>query len=258
MLSDRWALVRDVLFGLFAVVLLSTPLWLPLLHLGEPTYQYKRAEVVVNGSGIEYANNEVIPGTPPISEEIGCASGWEIRVCSLERRVLEGERFPSLVFHGNPDNILHPGVYDTRYQYVLLNDTIYEAAYATNTSAPRDDGLYQVELTHEPASPRRALDRISLQAGAPEVPTTIAKAARSGTATAHRYVTVPETTIHVDSGRYYRVYLAESNRSPSSTLEYLEPILFVVAPFAGLVLLHSLSERVKVTYVGDSRNKSQK
>jgi len=187
--SSRSVMYRDVFLAFLCVGLLTTPLWFSLLHIGDATYRYERVPVSTNGSDIEYERDSVISHRISISEEIACSTGWEIRICSLEQLVLDRGQVPSALSHNNPNNTLEPGTFGARYRYVLLNDTVYAAAYDTNTSAPRDDGMYPVDLTLEPVSPERALRAVSvpIESASPVV----ARAAREGSATSHREVPVP-------------------------------------------------------------------
>ncbi|MFD1586935.1 hypothetical protein ACFR9U_08065 [Halorientalis brevis] len=251
--SGRSVLYRDVFLALLCVGLLTAPLWFAALHIGDSTYRYERVRVTADASGIAYATDDVTESRLPISHEVGCSSGSEIRICSLEQLVLDRGRIPSSFSHSTPNNTLEPGALGARYRYVLLNDTVYEAAYVTNTSAPRDDGMYPVALTLEPVSPERALRDVSVpvESASPVV----ARAAREGSATSHRNVPVPETPIRLEDGRirpedgrYYRVYL-EGSDDPSSFTRFMLPFF---AFLTGTVFLHHLSRRVELIYVGTS------
>lgn len=243
---------RDGLLAVLALVLLAAPLWAPSLHLGDPTYRYERAEVVINDTSIEYANETGVPYETPISDDVACSSGWEVRACAFERLLVENRTIPTRVYSSNPnDETRRWSSFEDRYHSVLLNDTVYRVTYVTNSSAPRSDGMYRVDMSLEPASPERVLEHVSMRAESDDVPPVVAEAARSGEAQAPREVAVPDTPIRLDDGTYYRVYRVRWSDDPSPIARALDFFLTYVAPLVGLSLIARLSENVEVTYVGE-------
>lgn len=244
---------RDALLALLALVLLAAPLWAPSLHLGDPTYRYERVEVVVNDTSIEYANETAVPYETPISDDVACSSGWEVRACAFERLLVENRTLPTKVYSSNPndDETGRRSSFEDRYHYVLLNDTVYRVTYVTNSSAPRSDGMYRVDMSLEPASPERVLQRTSMRVESDDVPPVVAEAARNGEAHARHEVEVPETPIRLEDGTYYRVYRIRWSDDPPPIARALDFFLTYFAPLVGLFLFARLSENVEVTYVGD-------
>lgn len=48
---------RDMLLAVVALTLLVAPLWVPAINIGDPTYTYERAQIVLDDEdGITYAN----------------------------------------------------------------------------------------------------------------------------------------------------------------------------------------------------------
>lgn len=245
---------RDALLAVVAIALVAGPLWAPALHFGDPTYRYERVEVTTDGAGIEYVNESSVPLRTAISEDIGCSGGWDVRTCAFERLLVDNRTVPSGVYSSNPNR--DPDGFEERYRYVLLNDTVYETVYHTNGSVQRDDGMYRVDLAIEPASPGRALQRVSLAATSDDVPSVVADAARNGEARARQQVRVPETVIRLEDGTYYRVYLAERSDAPPMS-HVVDSLLTYVAPLVGLYLLVGLSRRVSMTHLGDDARRGR-
>ena len=240
---------RDILLALVALGLLAGPLWAPALNLAGPTYEYERAEVTTDDTGIEYANESAVPvgSRPPISDDIACSETREIRACAFERLLLENRTVPTEVHTTDPDAFRFRGEVAERYQYVLVDDAVYEPAYTPNRSVRTDDGLFRVDLDLEEADPDEALERVSLRAGSDDLPSTVADAARTGEATARRDVAVPATPIRLEDGTYYRVY--QSDRSTRPPLwRGIDRFFRYLAPFVGLSLFARLSGRI--SYVG--------
>lgn len=244
---------RDVLLGLLAIGLLATPLWAPMDDLGGETYTYERAQVVVDDeNGITYVGDPAVSQVGTISDELGCSTGFEIRTCAFERLLVENETVPAGAYTTTTDYADLPSL--DGYRYVQIDGDVYSTEYVANESATGQGGMYRVELALEPGSASDALDRISVATTAEyrDVPDVVAEAAREGSATSHREHEVPQTPIRLDDGRYYRVY--QSERSSSDVDPRLPDVVFDVAGVTiGLLVLHSLSRRFEVSYVGDER-----
>lgn len=256
---------RDALAALIALVLLAGPVWIPALHLDDPTYRYERTRVTVNGSGVAFVNASEVPAGTVLSDEIACA-GHSSRACAFERHLARGHTVPAGVYSSRAGERTDPfAVAPDRYHYVQINDTLYEPTTLANRSrvyvvangtvyahgeAPAgvatSDLLYRNELSLRSVSPTEALTGVSRDPD--EVPPPIRRAARTGVGVAHRELTVPHTPIRMEDGTYYRVYLA-SQRQPPSDSGWIETLLVVGAPVTGLFVLNRLRDRVEVTYL---------
>ncbi|WP_254763132.1 hypothetical protein [Natrinema marinum] len=242
----------DLFVALVAVGLLTGPAVTALLDVGERTYRYERAEVTVDGSSIEYANESAAPDRTPVDGAIACAESgpyaWEIRACTFEESVLENGTVPTEFSYGAPGPVPVSSLLPERYRYVSLDGTVYETAYVANESAPRDGG-YRIDVTLEPSSPEAALEYASHHVTSREVSSTAAKAARTGDVTTLQKATVPERPIRLEDGTYYRVFLADEIE-PSKPDRTLNVVLTYLAPLSGIALLAYLFGRIEVTYVG--------
>lgn len=243
---------RDALLALLAIGLLATPLWAPTDDLGDDTYTYERAQVVVDDEdGISYADEPRVRGIGPISEELGCSTEFPSRTCAFERLLVENETVPTEIYTTTTGSTTLPST--DRYRYVQIDGDAYATRYVANESVTNAQGLYRIDLALEPVSAEDVLERISVDATAEygDVPDVVAEAAREGSATSHREVTVPQMPIRLDDGTYYRVYLSE--RSSSDVDPRLLNVVFDVSSVTiGLLVLHALSRRFEVSYVGDS------
>lgn len=248
--TDRTDLYRDVLLAVIALALLSTPVWVSAANVGEPTYTYERAQVVLDSEdGIAFANDSAVSRRVSISDDIGCSNYWDVRPCAFERYLAANNTVPTGIHSTNPD-ATHLGFAEERYRYVQINGTVYEVAYETNRSVQNDDGLYRVELALEPTSADDALRAVSRKASTERgVPKVAVEAAEEGEATSNREVEVPQTPLRLDDGTYYRVYETASDR-PTNGEQTLQSGLSVFGPVVGLLVLYHLSRRVEVTYVG--------
>ncbi|QHS16159.1 hypothetical protein GWK26_02770 [haloarchaeon 3A1-DGR] len=264
---------RDALRAVVALALLAGPLWIPALHLGDPTYRYERAQITDDESGIAFENESAVPAGTILSEEIVCA-GTSSRACAFERHLARNNTvltgiYSSTAGTGTSSFALAPDGYD----YVQINGTVYETATVANRSrvyvvangtvyekgkAPEDadasGDLYRVELSLQRVPPAEVLSRVSRDVDT--VPSPIARAARTGTGVAHRDLDVPETPIRTADDAYYRVYLAGQRETDG--LARLDTALSIGTPIAGLIVLARLRRRVELTYVGtagsDDRN----
>lgn len=243
---------RDVLLAVVAIALLTGPLWASTLHLGDRTYHYTRTEVVVDGTNVEYASEARVSRHVRISRDLGCQNGLEVRVCAFEELLLENQTISSGAHTNSPD-YTSSEILVERYEYALVDETVYESVYVANESARGEDGLYRIDLALERASPERALADVSLPVDSEEVPPAVASAARTGDGYAHREVDVPETPIRLEDDSYYRVY-REGWTEPASSLA--DSLLTYVVPLAGIALLVRLSRRVRVTHVGDGSRRT--
>lgn len=243
-------LPRDILMGLLALGLLTAPLWIGAVDVGEPTYTYERAEVTTNDTGIEYADPDGVPPRTPISDYVDCA-GWggDLRACTFEKHLLKEESVPSDVYGSNPNSTSVPSVLlADYYRYVQIENTIYEPTYVTNTSAQRGDGMYRIDLALEPVDPEDVLYWVSLDVDG--VASVVADTAQEGTTTTTDEVDVPETPIRLDDDTYYRVYQERGMEDPSTVESRLSFLLTYVAPFVGLYIFARLSRRIEVSYAG--------
>lgn len=248
---DLNPLRRDVLLALLAIGLLAGPLYAAALHLGAPTYEYDRVEVTTTDRGIEYSDQEQVPPRTPISDDLDCVGWGDLRACTFERHLLDEGFLPTEVYSTNPNYTSAFSVYSRDYyDYVQIDDAVYEPTYVTNTSARRDDGMYRVDATIEPADPDEVLDRVAVDAD-DDLPSVVAETARSGTTTAPWEVDVPEAPIRLADGTYYRVYRERGVTEPSSVERLLSSLLTYVAPVVGVVVLGRLSRRIEVSYRGD-------
>lgn len=238
---------RDAVLALIALALLAGPLWAPSLHVGDSHYRYDRAEVTVNGTGIEYATASDSVHVPAISEEIACSGHREVRPCAFERLLLDNLTVPTEVYTNNPFSSGSTWIYD-RYRYVLLNGTVYEPTHVPNRSVRRD-GLYRLDLDLRRVPPERALRSVSVTAE--EASSTVAEVARTGETSVRHRLDPPATPIRLDDGTYYRVYRVAGPREASLTARLLGFLLTYATPLAGLYVVADLSRRVRVTYVGD-------
>ncbi|MBZ6496879.1 hypothetical protein [Natrinema longum] len=241
---------REFVVAAVAILLLLTPVWVSVVNLGEATYTYERAEVVVDEEdGITYAGDPQLDETP-ISTEIGCSVPEDTRTCAFERSLLSNATIPTDVYTNNPAAPFDVGI--NRYQYVAINGSVYDASYIGNQSVQRDDGLYRIDLALEPTTATDALRRVSVNVstGSGDVHPVVVDAARQGTATADRAVEVPQTPLRLADGTYYRVFLAGQNE-PTSLESLLGLGLSALGPIAGLYLCYRISRRVEIRYVGN-------
>ena len=235
---------RDALLVVVAVGLLAAPLWAPALNVGEPTHHYEGAEVATNGSDIEYVGSGDRPVGEPLSDRIACSPGGMVRPCGFEQLLADGDTVPS---GGYSNNANYTPWFANPYDYVLLDDAVYEPTYETNESVTNERGWYRIEMGLEPAPADDALDDVS--ADADQVPSVVAEAARNGEASTREEVEAPETTIRLEDGSYYRVHRTGSTDAPP-VVRLLGGSLWALGPLAGVYLLVRVSRRVEVTYVG--------
>ncbi|WP_226005438.1 hypothetical protein [Natrinema salinisoli] len=245
------SLRRDLVFAVVALGLLTAPLWVAHLSVGERTYQYERVEVVTNGTDIEYeTDTERFPG--PISDEIACApaASLEVRPCALEQKVLDNETVPTKVYSSHPGPTRAPAPTEERYRYVRIDGAIYEPTYVANESAQDEfTRYYRIELALNQTAPEQALESVSRRATSDTLSPTVVEAARNGDARAYRRVDLPETPVRLEDGAYYRVYLAEYGDS-STVSSGIYFVLRYIAPLAGLIITLDVSQRVEVTHTG--------
>ena len=250
MSSDRFLtpVRRDLVFAVIALGLLAGPLWVTQLSVGPRMYQYERAEVVTNGTDIEYASGTSrIPG--PISDEIACAGSWEVRPCALEQVLLGNETVSTRIYSSHPGPTRAPA--EERYRYVRIDGAVYEPTYIANESVQEENAMYyRIDLALNRTAPDQVLESVSRRAMSDALSPTVVEAARNGDARAHRKADVPETPIRLEDGTYYRVYLAEQGDS-SAVSSGIHFLLKYIAPLAGLCLFLDLSQRIEVTHTGD-------
>ncbi|UPV99470.1 hypothetical protein M0R88_13195 [Halorussus gelatinilyticus] len=238
---------RDALLAVLALALLLAPVWAPLTHLGDPSYRYERTPVTAANGPIEYANESDALTHRVISTDVACTGGtMESRACFFERRLAAGHTVPTSVSASTSGKVGHFPTFE-RYDYAVLNGTVYETSYVANRSG-EDDGDHRVELALEPVPARRALDSVSMRAE--RAPAPVRRAAERGTATSHRHLDPPKTPIQVGGDTYYRVYQLGQNDA-SAFEKLLAGLLRWGSPLVGVTLVVSLSGRFEVRYVGE-------
>ncbi|RXK51107.1 hypothetical protein [Halorientalis pallida] len=240
---------RDALTCVFALVLLTAPLWSLPLDFGEQVHEYERAEVTVNGSTIEYAPElEDTPYQVPISDEIGCSAYDDLRVCAFESYLATNHTVPT-DWQASPESGEFAGPADERYRYARVEGRIYEPIYTTTPSPEpenaSDGSLVRIYLDLEPVDPRETLAAVSVDAA--DVPPTVRRAAWTGSANHTGSVEVPETPVRTSTG-YYRVFEAGVNE-PSVLTGFFGLLLRFFAPVVGLGLLVGLRERFQLRHV---------
>lgn len=241
---------RDALTCVFALALLTAPLWSFPIDFDQRVHEYERAEVRVNGSSIEYATD--LDGTPdrtPISDEIGCSAFLDTRICAFESYLAANHSIPTEWRSGSePSGYTSVPEFD-RYQYVRVDGQIYEATYTTGdpnaTGDETHDGLVRIHLALRPTDPGETLDAVSVDAE--NVPPTVRQAARTGSANHTGAVAVPETPVRTSTG-YYRVY-EESVRDRSVLSGFFGVVLRLFSPAVGLGLLVGLRSRFQLRHV---------
>lgn len=242
---------RDAVLAVLALALLVAPVWAPMVHLGDPTYRYGSARVTAADGTVEYANDATRTlGFEPISSDIACtAESLLSRGCFFEHHLAAGHTVSTSISSGMAGRVEFP-TYE-RYDYAVVNGTVYETSYVADRSRQNDDGRHRIELALDPASAAEALREASVPVE--DVPAPVREAAETGVGTAHRDVEVPKTPVRRDDGRYYRVYHAGTT-DPSDLESLAAGLLRWGSPLAGLGLLGRLSGRVEVSYVGDGRS----
>lgn len=230
---------RDLFLGIVAVGLVTAPFWIGVFGFGDPIYTYERAGVATDGETVAYEDEPSSPfGPVPISDEIACSADWiQVRTCAFEAQLVENETVPTHIRTGNPE---HTSLPFEEYEYVRVDETLYEAAYTDGD----EDGRVYLDL--ERTDPDAALEDVSIAADRSTVPEAVRKAAETGETVTRTEISVPQTPVETADGRYYRVYRAGSTH-PS----WLENALVALArfggPIAGAALFYHLSQRV--TYV---------
>lgn len=239
---------RDVVLALLAVALLTAPLWIAPLDLGEPTYHYERSEVSVDGDEITFAESNVTPQAWPLSERLAC-TGRDSRTCAFETSLTDGRSVPGVTYTTSP-NGTSSAPWDHDYDYVVGGDGVYEPTYVVNeTPVTVDgiDGLYSVDLTVDPVAPGDALEAVAIDIG--DVEPAVREAAESGSSESTADVEPPKTPVKTDDGSYYRVYRTGS-AAPSPAESGLETALTIGPPILGFGLVFVLSRRFEVHYTG--------
>lgn len=240
---------RDILLGLLALTLLTAPLWVGVLGMGETEYTYERAEVTATDTGLEYVEPDEVPPDLPISDAVEC-TGWDydIRICTLEAKVLE-EPIETEVYTSNPNlTPAAPVTQGDNYQYIQMDDGIYEPSLDSNSSTQRSDGMYPVKLDLNPVAAADALEQVSLDPD--NAPSVVAETAQAGTTTTTESVDVTETPLIVEDKTYYRVY--QDGRNTASTAdENLAYLLTYLGPLVGLFIVLNIGKRVQISYTNE-------
>lgn len=236
-------------YGLVLAVgltLIAAPLWVPALHLDDPTVTYERAEIVANADeGVHHADESRAGRATPISDEIGCTDMQnDYRICGFERYLLGDVTVPSGWLTTNPNRTTD---YQThRFQFVQIEGQTYRPATVVNESVQRGNGMYRIDLTLESVPPKRALDAVARNPDAerPPVDPVVREAAATGTATSHRDIDDLATVFEVGNGTYYRVYRAGST-PPIGLIAIFDPLLTVFLPGLGLGTLLVIGSDVR-------------
>lgn len=257
-LRSRRNYVR-VLVLVVGLALLAAPLWVPALHLDDPTVTYERAEVVTDdGEGIHFANESISGRARPISDEIACTDTWnEYRICAYERYLLGNVTIPSGWYTSSTDS---PREYQQRRsEFVQLGGTTYRPSLVVNESVQNARGMYRIDLSLESVPLERALDEVARDPDTerPRIDPVVREAAKTGVATTHRDIEDLATVFEADDGSYYRVYRAGSTL-PNGVLSLLEPLLVVILPGLGLGVLLGIGSDVRASPTEDGRERSER
>lgn len=243
------SLRRCAIAALLALGLIAAPLWVPALHLDDPTYEYERASVVIDESdGITYANESSPVVTERLSDDIGCLhSYFDYRLCAFERQLIGNTTVPSGWYTSNTDARIDSDW--GQYRFVQLDGSTYQADTVVNESVTNENGRYRVDLTLEPVAPERVLDTVAVDPSADRsaVDPVVSEAAIEGAATSHRDIDVPATVLEPSEDSYYRVYQA-GNSEPAPTGAALSALLFWGSPLVGIGILLLLTRYVDVRY----------
>ena len=221
---------RDALLAVLAVGMLLAPLWVPGLHLDDPEYRYESVEVEADGTQLRFATEPEDP-LLGLSERIACAGDRWGRACVFEHFVATNHSVPTRIY-ANPDREFRDDVHDHRYQFVLINGTVYEVGAVPNASVTGHGGR-RLDLGLRPVPAERALRYESVDVQ--EVPPPVRQAARTGSAIGY-VEDLPDTPIELDDGTYRRVYIAETNY-PADHERGTESLLTYGLPVIGLGLL---------------------
>lgn len=220
--------LKVAVLTLLAVASFAAPVVVAASDVGEPMYEYERAEVVVNDSGIEY-DADLGPDVA-ISDEIACLGARDQRVCQFEKYALRKGGIDVGDDLGPP--ILRPP------RYVQLRGQLYERTYTEIDSGDR------VRFGHEPVDAQRVLGLVSVDAE--RVPPEVAEAAREGEASPRTELDLPEAPIATSDGRYYRIHNTGIS-SPPATDSWIEWVSFML-PLVGLAITVRLWRRVEISY----------
>lgn len=125
-------------------------------------------------------------------------------------------------------------VLDQSQGYIVENQSLEPV---DEDSYPEDRVLYRVHLTLERLSPKKVLDRVSVDVEHVDQP--VREAARTGSSRTSRQVDNPETPVKLEDGSIYRVYLAAEQGPPESARSAVV-LLRYVAPIAGLIIGYSV------------------
>lgn len=242
-----------ILLALIATMLLLGPVWVEIFHLDDRVYRYERAEVVTDGNTIQYASEANDPGVA-ISDDIACSAAVTSRSCYLERGLIGNRTAPTSKYtSGNAG----PVSIESPYRYVIGQQAIYSVETVLNDSqgyivengsvkpiekdsSPNDRILYRVELDLQQVSPAHVLDRVTLDVGDVDGP--IQEAARTGSVKTYQQLDIPQTSVKLDDGSIYRVYLAATH-GPPETAQTAVVFLRFLAPLAGLFLGYAALKR---------------
>lgn len=221
---------RDALLVLVALGLLAAPLWVPALHLDDPQYRYESVAIETDGARMDFASE---PSKPllGISERIACAGERWGRACVFEHFVAANHTVPTGIF-ASQELGFRDDVLDHRYDFVLINGTVYEVGAVPNATVTGHGG-HRLDLALRPVEADRALRFESVDVE--DVPPPLRRAARTGSATGY-VEDLPRTTIELEGGSYRRVYIANTSY-PADHEAGTESLLRFGLPVLGLGLL---------------------
>lgn len=248
---------RLLLIAGLSLVLLSAPLWVQATPLDETQYTYDRAEVETTATGIELTDRNDVPPRTPISDDIACAGRhYEMRACGFEAHLLDRGYVPTESYTNNPD-INTPGPAPGYYDYVQIDEQLYDLHAQGNESAQREDGWYRVDLLLDPADPDEIIDYVSLDVTHSDVPDEVADTAREGETIARGEVDVPPHPIQTEDGTYYRVFV-ETWSDPAPMEGILRSVLTYGAPFLGTLLGIMVVRRIDIGYTDAYRREFER
>ncbi|WP_276299226.1 hypothetical protein [Halorussus lipolyticus] len=201
---------------LVGVLLVFSPLYVGVFHIGDPTYRLTAAEVEPTDDGFE------VHGPYPtwgLDDDIICV-GLTDRPCVLERHLLDGANVSTR--YG-----VEFGHY--QYEYVYANETFYRVAY--------DERGGRTALRLEPVPTEDALYHSASPVGAVRAP--VRQAVESGSATARQSLLGDSGKLVAESGTYYVVTeeVVRSSTAAERRGEEIEEAVSVLGPVAGLLLV---------------------
>jgi hypothetical protein len=215
-----------------------------VLDVGEPVYTYERVEIVVDGDGLAYEDEDVQQSEMPLSEHVDCLGwdGYASRSCRLESYVLDTGPIPTERYTHNPNQT---DIFSFPQSYVQIDGKLYLRVHEVNTSVTDDDGSYRVDIDLMPVDPRFACESMADDIEYEDVSPVIAEAVREGQATTKKDVPVLSTPVVADGGDCYSVYRSETAEPP---YESGFPLVVWLGPFGGIALFGWLWSRAEISF----------